>query len=191
MGAFGRATAARQTGSVGPGKPILEIVAPDKWDWEVETENDSDANSGWGGDIVWNNDGDPQKAHFDALFGGAANNPFNAHTRVLHFCTGTIAAWPEGGPIEPGGQLHGLNAVADGGCTSPRPCPIGRASKSSGLFAALQRETKIEDAAVGAAAHRETEALRQALHAQVTVHRFATQLGDATAAAVVHQVLQQ
>lgn len=115
--------------SVGNGNPILEIVAPALWAWEVETENDSDGNSGWGGDIVWNNDGDPQKAHFDALFGGAANNPFNAHTRVLHFYTGTIEAWPEGGPIEPGGELDGFRIVSTFG-----PSPVGAPDQSSWAF---------------------------------------------------------
>ena len=116
-------------GTVGTGNPIVSISTPTDWAWEVETEGVSDANSGWAGDIIWNNDGDPQKAHFDAIFGGAANNPFNQHSQVLHFHTGTIEAWPDGGPIEPGGQLSGFSIVSTFG-----PSPVGAPDQSSWAF---------------------------------------------------------
>jgi len=115
--------------TVGTGNPITSISIPTDWAWEIEMEGTPDANRGWAGDIVWNNDGDPQKAHFDALFSGAANNPFNAHTRVLHFHTGTIEAWPTDGPIEPGGKLSGFSIVSTFGAS-----PVGAPDQSSWTF---------------------------------------------------------
>ncbi len=110
--------------NVGTGNPILDVFAPEGWHWEIETEGDRDANSGWAGDILWNNAGDLQKAHFDDVFGGAANNPFNFHTRVLHFTTGTIEAWLD--PIAPGGEREGFRIVSTFGRS-----PVGAPDQSS------------------------------------------------------------
>lgn len=97
---------------------ITNVVTPLDWMYGVEEVGTPNGATGWDGVAAWQTPGDPQKAIFDAAYGGAANNPFNTNTNVLHFYTDVIesefgATAPAG--IFPGGFLNGFGFTANFG----------------------------------------------------------------------------
>lgn len=66
---------------------ITAIEVPAGWEISLEEIGVSNGATGWDGVAEWQTDGNPMKDFFDAFFGGEANNPYNAHTHVLHFYT--------------------------------------------------------------------------------------------------------
>jgi hypothetical protein len=91
---FGTGTDGQADGS--DASQITNVIVPDGWNYAIETIGETNVATGWDGVADWQTDGDPLKDIFDALYGGASNNPFNTVTHVLHFYTGAC----EGGSSE-------------------------------------------------------------------------------------------
>jgi hypothetical protein len=64
---------------------INNIQTPFGWAFNIEAVGTPNDATGWDGTAQWQQDGDPWKAIFDAAYGGAALNPYNTNTEVLHF----------------------------------------------------------------------------------------------------------
>ena len=74
---------------------ITNIQSPENWFYSIETIGVPNATTGWQGTAAWQQDGDPWKDHFDQVYGGADNNPFNNNTKVLHWYTTSNEIWPQ------------------------------------------------------------------------------------------------
>lgn len=83
---------------------IQNITAPEGWYYSVEQIGVPNIATGWEGVAAWQEDGDPWRAFFDGLFGGAANNPYNSVEHVLHFYTGFCEGGFESGIFCEGGS---------------------------------------------------------------------------------------
>ena len=77
---------------------IQNIATPEDWDWSIEQIGSENVATGYDGSANWQVPGDPMKIIFDNFFGGAANNPYNDVTHVLHFWT---ECFEGGGCIDP------------------------------------------------------------------------------------------
>ena len=86
---------------------IANITVPEGWNFSIEEIGVGNVGTGWEGVADWQVDGDPWKAVFDDLFGGADNNPYNDVTHVLHFYTGFCEGGFEGGLFCSGGNIIG------------------------------------------------------------------------------------
>ncbi len=64
---------------------ITNIQSPANWYYAIETIGVPNEATGWQGTAEWQQSGDPWKDHFDQVYGGADNNPFNSNTKVLHW----------------------------------------------------------------------------------------------------------
>ncbi len=68
---------------------INNIQSPAGWRYAIETIGQPNQATGWQGVAVWQSPGDPWKTIFDGLYGSEAVNPFNSHSKVLHwYCIG-------------------------------------------------------------------------------------------------------
>lgn len=83
---------------------------PEFWSYEIATIGVPNQDTGWAGVAKWQTEGDPWKAIFDAEYGTAEANPFNHHTKVLHWyisyddgCNGCEVG------IYPNNQLSGFS----------------------------------------------------------------------------------
>jgi len=74
---------------------ITNIQSPYGWNFSLETVGTPNASTGWGGVAQWQQEGDDWKNHFDQVYGGADNNPFNNNTKVLHWYTTSNEIWPQ------------------------------------------------------------------------------------------------
>lgn len=83
---------------------IANVTAPEGWTFSIEEIGVVNPATGWEGVAEWQQDGDPWKTFFDALFEGADNNPYNDVTHVLHFYTGFCEGGFEGGLFCGGGN---------------------------------------------------------------------------------------
>lgn len=83
---------------------ITNVTAPEGWTFSIEEIGVENEATGWEGVAEWQRDGDPWKVFFDTLFEGAANNPYNTVTHVLHFYTGSCERGFEGGLFCGGGN---------------------------------------------------------------------------------------
>jgi hypothetical protein len=68
---------------------ITNIQSPEHWSYAIETIGTVNTSTGWAGVAKWQTPGDPWKAIFDAEYGSAEANPFNHHTKVLHWYVST------------------------------------------------------------------------------------------------------
>jgi hypothetical protein len=108
---------------------ITNVVTPDGWAYGIEEVGVANGATGWDGVAAWQTPGDPQKAIFDAAYGGEANNPFNTNTHVLHFYTDVIRDEEMFAPfgISPGDYLSGFGFTADFG-------PVAAPYQASWIF---------------------------------------------------------
>lgn len=95
------------------GIDLGNIRVPEGWMWSIEDIGTPNGFTGWEGVAEWQTAGDPFKEFFDAFFGGAANNPYNSVSQVLHFYTFCTFEGEFDPCILPGDSLEGFGFDAN------------------------------------------------------------------------------